>query len=537
MCGIAACCPSDGEFISFALRAQRQRGPDEEARRDLGFCALGVNRLAISGVADGHQPFCSEDGCVTAVFNGALYNAMELARRLGVSLRSRNDGEIITHLYQRFGLGFADQLEGMFSICIADATSRNLVYAVDRLGIKPLYVSVVDANTYVASTPEAFPPRLWVGLQRVPPGTVWSSTGDCQLIRSRGRPVGSLGDALRESVAEQIPSEVKWGCMLSGGVDSALIARLAAEISPAVRTFTCGTSGSEDLAAARDVADAVESSHEVADRELDDGVLAMLGLHEREWLGAVGQEREVPPVGKRLRLRDDQTGATHDQALAGDGRFGDLRFAACGVVRERLPSAVGHRGDRVLDRGLAAHADRVLPAGLLQAGHQLGVPERRIAAKELLAGRARAVDAGKQLLDEAQRALGAGGRALPEAHVQDLAGVRARGEHRVIAALAGVAERGALLAVAVNLADEAVDIDDQPSRAGSGPGVPRACQRDARHAIELAHVPERERAQKRTERRRRRDPAAQQPTRCDPPAARRSHRCSQLPTPSRRSTP
>jgi len=104
---------------------------------------------------------------------------------------------------------------------------------------------------------------------------------------------------------------------------------------------------------------------------------------------------------------------------------------------------------------------------------KLGVPKRRVAPKQLLAGRPGAIDAREQLIDEAQRASRAGGRPFAQAHVQDLAG--ARSEHRVIAAFAGVTERRALLGIAVDLADEAVDIDHQASRAGARPR--RVCPR------------------------------------------------------------
>jgi hypothetical protein len=120
-------------------------------------------------------------------------------------------------------------------------------------------------------------------------------------------------------------------------------------------------------------------------------------------------------------------------------------------------------------------------------------------------------DAGDQLLTEALDPLLRVRRPVPEPDVQRLAGVRARGEDRVVAEDPGVPVGGALLAVATDLADEAVDIDHQPSRAGTGPGLPRARQRLGQQLVQLAHVPEREGAQERPERRRRRDPASEQP--------------------------
>ncbi len=106
---------------------------------------------------------------------------------------------------------------------------------------------------------------------------------------------------------------------------------------------------------------------------------------------------------------------------------------------------------------------------------------------------------------------------LRRSDVQRLAGIGASGQDRVVAEHLGVAVRGALLQRAADLADEAVDIDHQPALARPGAGPPRACQRLAQQPVELAHVPERERTQERAQRRRRRDPATQQPARAAGP--------------------
>lgn len=261
MCGIAAAYPPDADFITFALSEQQARGPDQADRADLGFCELGVTRLIITGGIRARQPLVSSDGLVTVVFNGAIYNSAELARRLELSLVAGNDGEVIHHLYQRFGLGFADHLEGMFAICIADAVRQELVMAVDPVGIKPMYRCDDGRRLYVASTMSAFPRRLWRGVYRVPPGSVSTATGRTRRVCRRYYSDGDVGTLLAASVLEQIPGEVKWGCMLSGGVDSAVIARLAADAAPAIDTFTCGTEDSSDLLAARKVSDLLGTTH------------------------------------------------------------------------------------------------------------------------------------------------------------------------------------------------------------------------------------------------------------------------------------
>jgi asparagine synthetase B (glutamine-hydrolysing) len=174
VCGIAATLPCNDDFIRYSLSRQETRGPDQKAEVNLGFCSLGVNRLAISGLDGGDQPLSSEDGSVVVVFNGAIYNAQTLVNAFRLEPKSTNDGEVIAHAYYQDG------------------------------------------------------------------------------------PLGSL---LASSVEEQIPREVPWGCMLSGGVDSSLIARSATDAAGGVKTFTCGTEGSADLLAAREVAELLGTTH------------------------------------------------------------------------------------------------------------------------------------------------------------------------------------------------------------------------------------------------------------------------------------
>ncbi|MCU4186580.1 hypothetical protein K6U06_19605 [Acidiferrimicrobium sp. IK] len=271
MCGLAAALPSNDGFVQYALAQQQARGPDQRSALSLGFCSLGVNRLAISGLVGGDQPLVSADGSVVVVFNGAIYNAAALAQKFGIEVKSSNDGEILPFLYQRFGLDFANHLEGMFAICIADLAAQELVLAVDQVGIKPLYSCAVGSGRYAASTISAFPPELRSKVARMPPGTVWSSSGRMQRIVHLSYRDAPLGELLASSVAEQIPVEVPWGCMLSGGVDSSLIAALASQSAPGVATFTCGTEDGTDLLAAREVASLLGTTHHeviVNDHEL-----------------------------------------------------------------------------------------------------------------------------------------------------------------------------------------------------------------------------------------------------------------------------
>src|SRR5207245_5922376 len=196
------------------------------------------------------------------------------------------------------------------------------------------------------------------------------------------------------------------------------------------------------------------------------------------------------PVRPELGLETDQPGAANDQALAGGGRLGDLRLPVLGVVLKRLPGPLGDLGDRVLDPELQAHADRIGPARLLKPGEELVVPERRVGPEELLAAGAGTLNAGDQLLGEAQHPALAGRLPLAQPHVQDLAGVGPRREQRVIPAPLGVPETDPLLPVAMNLADEAVEVDHEALLTRASARPPRTRQCLCEHAVELAHMPE-----------------------------------------------
>ncbi|WP_212912548.1 asparagine synthase-related protein [Streptomyces sp. TS71-3] len=297
---------------------------------DLDFCSLAVNRLAISGILNGDQPLTSEDGSVVVVFNGALYNSGKLGLKYGFDFRSMNDGEVIHFLYQKFGLAFADHLEGMYAICIADRERREMIVAADPIGIKPVYWHDEGERRRVASTVDAFPPRLRPDVRRVPPGVVWSTSGGARRIVHEYAAEGDLGELLSRSVAEQIPAEVPWGCMLSGGVDSSLIARFATDAAPEVHTFTCGTPNSTDLHAARDVAGVLGTVHHetLVDPdelpELVDRVVEATGSFER-WtvmagVGTYLTARSAHREGVKVLL----SGEGADELFAGYDEFQDV---------------------------------------------------------------------------------------------------------------------------------------------------------------------------------------------------------------------
>lgn len=247
MCGIIGTLPANETTVLHALASMRARGPDEERLMIFDFAALGIDRLAITDLANGSQPLRSSDGEISLVFNGAIYNHRELRVRFPDNYLTGNDGEVIHSLYRRVGLKFADFLEGIYAVILLDHRRQIMVLARDPLGIKPLYWARQGNELITGSTLAAFPPSYWPIVNEFPAGRVWSTSGEAHHIRPPQPPPSTLLETLRMAVLKQIPQEVRWGTMLSGGVDSALITALAAEVSQIkVCTYTLGAAQSTD---------------------------------------------------------------------------------------------------------------------------------------------------------------------------------------------------------------------------------------------------------------------------------------------------
>ncbi len=280
------------------------RGPDSEGTFLDGGVGIAARRLSIIDLETGDQPLANEDGSVRVAQNGEIYNYRELREELvakGHRFATRGDTEVIAHLYEEYGLDFAARLRGMFAIAIWDARERQLVLARDRFGIKPLYYRDETEALRFASElralprgevdPEALeaflafnfvpaPYSIFQGTFKLPPGhlLVWQE-GRTRLDRfARPRPVDAaevrkesaetlaeeLRARMRDSVRAHLVSDVPVGVFLSGGVDSSLLAALAAEESTGpLRTFTIGFEerSFDETAGARKVAERYGTDH------------------------------------------------------------------------------------------------------------------------------------------------------------------------------------------------------------------------------------------------------------------------------------
>jgi asparagine synthase (glutamine-hydrolysing) len=308
VCGICGIAAARGGADVESLRAMSDllvhRGPDSHGEHVDGAVALAARRLSILDLEHGDQPIANEDGSCVVVQNGEIYNYPELRRELeqaGHELRTHCDTEALVHLYEEHGVAFAGRLRGMFAAAIWDGPRGRLVLARDRYGIKPLYYRHVGDELRFASELRALPRgeidldaleaflafnsipapySIFRDVRKLPPGhvLVWED-GAVSLERyARPGPAGvdelrggdeaelveELRARLRDSVRAHLLSDVPVGVLLSGGVDSAALAALAAQETPEpVHTFTIGFAerSFDERADARRVAERYGTEH------------------------------------------------------------------------------------------------------------------------------------------------------------------------------------------------------------------------------------------------------------------------------------
>jgi asparagine synthase (glutamine-hydrolysing) len=385
------------------------RGPDSEGYRVSNGVALGMRRLSIIDVSGGQQPISNEDGSITVVFNGEIYNHNRLRQQLettGHRFRTRSDTEVLVHLYEDFGPGMVARLHGMFAFAIWDSNAGNLLIARDRTGMKPLHYMVMPEGIVFCSelrslwryrsdclrvSPGAVmqflafgyvpdPACIFEGVCKLPPGHLltWSAQKGTELRRYWTPPypqvpamdetevVATLRAKLDAAVASHLESEVPLGAFLSGGLDSStVVALMARHASGRVRTFSIGfdEDAYDESAAARVVAAELGTDHTslVLRPRVEDTFEAIAGLFDEPF----ADSSAIPTFLVAQLARQSVT-----VALSGDG--GDELFGGYTRYREIL----GHQ------RG-----------GWPGLRHLVGVLGRRL--PHMVPGRNRLVDLGR----------------------------------------------------------------------------------------------------------------------------------------------
>jgi asparagine synthase (glutamine-hydrolysing) len=305
MCGIAAIYGEDpaGEAERM-LERLTHRGPDDVGEVRVEGSWLGHRRLSIVDVDGGHQPFSNADGDVWLVGNGEVYNHEDVRATLAPApFTTRSDNEVALHLLDERGPAALDELEGMFAFVVAGEDGR-FIAARDAVGIKPLYWTPPtkrDGSVRFASEIAAFAPDQIRHVEAFPPGCHWTPEGGVQRFASavpttgEGAPsaravwsdaIEPPDDALAETrrilseaVERQMMGDVPVGVFLSGGLDSALVAAIAARhLAPGgerLQTFSVGTRDSPDLLAARVVSEHLGSDHHERIYDADEAIAVL----------------------------------------------------------------------------------------------------------------------------------------------------------------------------------------------------------------------------------------------------------------------
>jgi len=425
VCGIGALLdPAGTAPVDAGARmtaALRHRGPDGEGVRRLGPATLAHTRLAIIDVAGGDQPLDSEDGAITAIVNGEIYNHAQLRAELeaaGHRFATRSDSEVVVHGYEEHGTDVVRHLNGIFAFALWDSRAKRLVAARDPFGVKPLYwcsdgrrvalasevgallaaglvkplIDRVALDHYLACRFVPAPRTLFERVSKLAPASVLiaEENGSVRVESYREAPgepltglageelAGELAERFTDAVERQMMSDVPYGAFLSGGVDSAaIVAAMARRSEQPPSTFTIGFPGHgsvlDEREYARESARLIGTSHhdtamEQADflGELERSVRRLeepCGIPSAPALMALARFAggSVKVVLSGQGADEPHGGYGHHQAaavLGVAGRLGPLARPLAGAARLRAGNERARRAARLL--GQMSDAERLV---------------------------------------------------------------------------------------------------------------------------------------------------------------------------------
>lgn len=312
MCGICGVFdlsgrPVDPELVRKMSWSLRHRGPDGDGHFIDGEIALGHRRLSIIDLAGGSQPITNEDGTLQIIFNGEIYNYIELReelRKSGHIFKTGSDTEVILHGFEEWGVDCVSRFNGIFAFAIWDSRRKQLFAARDHLGVKPLYYIELGRRFLFASEVKALlqdpecprevdiqalsqlftlryvpsPRTLFRGVSKLPPAhrmlvsrdgikidRYWNWTPQLREDLDEGALIEIYRDLIEDAVRLQMRSDVPVGLFLSSGIDSgALLALMSRQASGPVHTFTIGFENGErsnETDDAREMAKAFGADH------------------------------------------------------------------------------------------------------------------------------------------------------------------------------------------------------------------------------------------------------------------------------------
>ena len=281
----------------------RHRGPDWSGIYCCDRAVLAHERLSIVDPQSGGQPLKSKDGKLVLAVNGEIYNHKDIRRQFEgeYEFQTGSDCEVILPLYRKYGVNLIEHLSGIFAFALYDSEKDEYLIARDHMGIIPLYIGWdVEQQFYFASELKALE-GVCVSIKPFLPGHYWSSR-DGKLTRWYERDwtsydnvknnvtdIGELRRALENAVRKQLMSDVPYGVLLSGGLDSSIISAVAKKYAarrvetdgkdtawwPQLHSFAIGLKGAPDLAAARKVAEHIGTVHHEINYTVQEGLDAL----------------------------------------------------------------------------------------------------------------------------------------------------------------------------------------------------------------------------------------------------------------------
>ena len=309
MCGIISIfniSRQTDELRQKALRMSqkiRHRGPDWSGIYCGGTAILAHERLSIVDPESGRQPLFSPDRRQVLAVNGEIYNHQEIMERYRdtYSFQTGSDCEVILALYRDQGVNFLEQLNGIFAFALYDEQQEAFLVARDPIGVIPLYIGYDDdGKVYVASELKALEGQCQ-RYEPFPPGHyLYSKDGeirryykrdwfDYEQVKDNGGTADDVHHTLEEAVRRQLMSDVPYGVLLSGGLDSSVISAIAAKYAqrrvetggreaawwPRLHSFAVGLKGAPDLAKARMVAEHIGTVHHEINYTIQEGLDAI----------------------------------------------------------------------------------------------------------------------------------------------------------------------------------------------------------------------------------------------------------------------
>lgn len=309
MCGIVSIFnikKQTSELREKALRMSqklRHRGPDWSGIYCGGSAILAHERLSIVDPESGKQPLFSPDRKQVLAVNGEIYNHQEIRRRYAgrYDFQTGSDCEVILALYRDKGINFLEDISGIFAFALYDEEKDEFLIARDPIGVIPLYIGYDSSGmVYVASELKALEGQCDRYEPFLPGHYYWSKDSgmkryfkrdwfDYNAVKDNGASVEAIRNALRDSVRRQLMSDVPYGVLLSGGLDSSVISAIAEKFSehriednsqtraywPRLHSFAVGLKGAPDLAKAKMVADYIGTVHHEINYTIQEGLDAI----------------------------------------------------------------------------------------------------------------------------------------------------------------------------------------------------------------------------------------------------------------------